>query len=292
MKMWPQHPSDNCRAWCWQSLTFCRNPYCTICEVLQAERLGHEHAPSQQEKGDGGLMAHCTSFIDSGRISVWHFSVAGPAVRGLLCWRWEPDLAVAEHQTRDAWRCMEFGSQSCGDRQSLADWEVLLQRFELDLYHPIGQLAADASGLFLWSRRRVQGLPYAGWRSCQANYQKQTYQTYLIYQTYQTVTWIWQLRNCPKLGLVRHVLHICVLTPELPSGLITRQLEDVRRGPFRGNWPSGSFSIVHWCPLMSTGSREILCQFIFPVGLWIIHLFVSLSLACFFCGIRHVKRGT
>ena len=30
----------------------------TICEVLQAERLGHEHAPSQQEKGDGGLMAH------------------------------------------------------------------------------------------------------------------------------------------------------------------------------------------------------------------------------------------
>lgn len=26
-------------------------------------------------------------------------------------------------------------------------------RFELDLYHPVGQLAADASGLFLWSRR-------------------------------------------------------------------------------------------------------------------------------------------
>lgn len=24
--------------------------------------------------------------------------------------------------------------------------------FELDLYHPVGQLAADASGLFLWSR--------------------------------------------------------------------------------------------------------------------------------------------
>lgn len=27
------------------------------------------------------------------------------------------------------------------------------KRFELDLYHPVGQLAADASGLFLWSRR-------------------------------------------------------------------------------------------------------------------------------------------
>ena len=24
--------------------------------------------------------------------------------------------------------------------------------FELDLYHPVGQLAASASGLFLWSR--------------------------------------------------------------------------------------------------------------------------------------------
>ena len=29
-------------------------------------------------------------------------------------------------------------------------------RFELDLYHPIGQLSADASGLFLWSRRCCQ----------------------------------------------------------------------------------------------------------------------------------------
>ena len=47
------------------------------------------------------------------------------------------------------------GSKSCGDQHKVQiPWIYDLQRFELDLYHPVGQLAADASGLFLWSRRR------------------------------------------------------------------------------------------------------------------------------------------
>lgn len=64
------------------------------------------------------------------------------------CVRWSPSLVM---RRKLSWA---VGNENSAEGVVTFVENFTCKRFELDLYHPVGQLAADASGLFLWSRRR------------------------------------------------------------------------------------------------------------------------------------------